>query len=82
MTPITPVSRAQQVTVAPPIPSAPTGGKHAPMAAVAIVVVIQWVLLTVAIEGYMGGHSDLLGYATLASFLCLAAAWGLTRYVR
>lgn len=52
------------------------------MAAVALVVVIQWVLLSVAIEGYMGGHADLLGYSTLASFLCLAAAWCLTRYVR
>jgi len=55
---------------------------HAVMAAVGLVVLIQWVLLSVAVEGYMSGHPDLLGASTLASFLCLAAAWCLTRYAR
>ena len=69
--PSPPNDRSQQATVA-----------HAVMAAVSFVVLIQWVLLSVAVEGYLAGHGDLLTYATLASFLCLAAAWGLTRYVR
>lgn len=69
--PSPPNDRNQRATVA-----------HAVMAAVAFVVVIQWVLLSVAVEGYMAGHADLLAYSTLASFLCLAAAWCLTRYAR
>jgi hypothetical protein len=63
--------RAQEVTVI-----------HAVMAAVAGIVLIQWVLLSVAVEGYLAGHADLLAFSTLASFLCLAAAWCLTRYAR
>ena len=55
---------------------------HAVMAAVALVVVIQWVLLSVAVEGYAGGHTDLLVFSTLASFLCLAVAFSLARYAR
>jgi hypothetical protein len=66
-----PNGRSQQATVA-----------HTVMAGVAFVVVNQWVLLAVAVEGYMTGHADLLVYSTLASFLCLAAAWCLTRYAR
>jgi hypothetical protein len=63
--------RAQEVTAI-----------HAVMAGVALVVLIQWVLLSVAVEGYMAGRADLLGFSTLASFLCLAAAWCLIWYAR
>ena len=55
---------------------------HTVMGCVALVVLLQWVLLSVAVEGYRAGHADLLGFSTLASFLCLAAAWCLTRYAR
>jgi len=46
------------------------------------VIVVQWGLLSVAVEGYRAGQVDLLAGSSLASFLCLAAAWRLTRYDR
>jgi hypothetical protein len=52
------------------------------MAAVGFVTVVQWVLLSVAVQGYRAGQADLLAGSSLASFLCLAAAWCLTRYDR
>jgi hypothetical protein len=55
---------------------------HGALLAVAFVLLVQWGLLSAAVSGYMAGHADLLAYFTLGSFLCLAAAWRLTRYVR
>ena len=41
-----------------------------------LLVSLQWVLLTVAVEGLLAGQGDLLGTATLASgACCLAACW-------
>jgi hypothetical protein len=66
----------------------PSGGRRqatvapAAMAAVSLVTVVQWALLSVAVEGYRTGQVDLLAGSSLASFLCLAAAWRLTRYDR
>jgi hypothetical protein len=66
-----PNGRRRQATVAP-----------AAMAAVGFVIMVQWALLSVAVEAYRARQVDLLAGSSLASFLCLAAAWRLTRYDR
>lgn len=49
---------------------------HAVMAALALLVALQWVLLSVAVDGFLGARRDVLGAATGASGLCfLAACW-------
>jgi hypothetical protein len=54
---------------------------YAVMTCLAILVVLQFLLLNVAVEGYLGGHRELLWPCTLASGLCFAVACGLIRYV-
>jgi hypothetical protein len=61
--------RGQQVTVL-----------YAVMACLVLLVSLQWVLLTVAVEGFLGNQRDLLWPATLASGACFAAACWLIRH--
>jgi hypothetical protein len=62
--------RAQQMTLV-----------YAVMACLAVVVVLQFLLLGVAVEGYLGGRRGVLLPSTLASGVCLALALRLIRYV-
>ena len=49
---------------------------HAVTTGLVLLLSLQWVLLTVAVEGLLAGQGDLLGTATLASgACCLAACW-------
>jgi hypothetical protein len=61
--------RGQQVTVL-----------YAVMTGLVLLVSLQWVLLTVAVEGFMGEQGDLLWPATLASGACFVAACWLIRH--
>jgi uncharacterized protein DUF6755 len=57
--------RGQQITVL-----------YAVMTCLFLLVSLQWLLLTVAVEGFLGEQGDLLWPATLASGACfLAASW-------
>jgi hypothetical protein len=49
------------------------------MACLAIVVVLQWVLFSAAIQAFQGGETRLLGFATLLSAGCFAAGRVLIR---
>jgi hypothetical protein len=51
------------------------------MACLAILVVLQFLLLSVAVEGFLGARAEVLFPATLASGACFAAACLLIRYV-
>jgi hypothetical protein len=44
------------------------------MTCLVLLVSLQWVLLTVAVEGFLGEQGDLLWPATLASGACFVAA--------
>lgn len=61
--------RGQQVTVL-----------YAVMTGLVLLVSLQWVLLTVAVEGFLGDQGDLLWPATLASGACFVAACWLIRH--
>ena len=61
--------RGQQVTVL-----------YAVMTGLVLLVSLQWVLLTVAVEGFLGQQGDLLWPATLASGACFVAACWLIRH--
>jgi hypothetical protein len=55
---------------------------YAVLGSVALVLFVQWVLLTVVIEGYLAGRQELLVVSTLASGLCASLAFRLIRHVR
>jgi hypothetical protein len=61
--------RGQQVTVL-----------YAVMTGLVLLVSWQWVLLTVAVEGFLREQGDLLWPATLASGACFVAACWLIRH--
>jgi hypothetical protein len=61
--------RTQQVTVL-----------YAVMTGLVVLVSLQWVLLTVAVEGFLAEQGDLLWPATLASGACFVAACWLIRH--
>jgi hypothetical protein len=63
------VQRRQQVTVL-----------YAVMTGLVVLVSLQWVLLTVAVEGFLAEQGDLLWPATLASGACFVAACWLIRH--
>jgi hypothetical protein len=42
---------------------------------------VQFLLLTVALEGYLGGHIEVTLPTALVSGLCCAAAYWLLRYI-
>ena len=52
---------------------------YAVMTCVLVLLVIQFLLLMVAVDGFMGGTRDALGPAALASGLCFAGALALVR---
>ncbi len=52
------------------------------MGGVACVLLAQWILLSVAVEGYMGGRADLLAWCTAASGLCFIFAFWVIRHLR
>lgn len=62
--------RAQQVTVL-----------YAVMACLALLVGVQWILLSVAVDGFLGARHDVLGASTVASGLCFAVACWVFRRV-
>ncbi|HSD28556.1 MAG TPA: DUF6755 family protein [Vicinamibacteria bacterium] len=62
--------RAQEITLV-----------YAVMACLAILVVLQFLLLSVAVEGFLGARPEVLFPSTLASGACFAAACALIRYV-
>jgi hypothetical protein len=66
-----PVHRRHQATVV-----------YAVLGSVALVLLVQWVLLTAVIEGYLAGRQDLLVFSTLGSGVCAALAYRLIRHVR
>jgi hypothetical protein len=43
---------------------------------------VQWILLSIAIEGFLGGPWDLLVPTALVSALCGAASGHVARYAR
>lgn len=47
---------------------------YAVMTCLVLLVSLQWVLLTAAVEGFVGEQGDLLWTATLASGACFVAA--------
>jgi hypothetical protein len=51
------------------------------MATLLLMAGAQLVLLTVAVEGFLGGQPDLLGPAALGSGMCFAVTWTLIRRV-
>ena len=50
------------------------------MAKMILLLVVQWVLLSVAIEGFLGGRQEQLLPMALASGACFAGACWLIRY--
>ena len=62
--------RAQQVTAL-----------YAVMACLALLVGVQWILLSVAVDGFLGARHDVLGASTAASGLCFAAACWVFRWL-
>jgi hypothetical protein len=63
-------SRTQQITLI-----------YAVMTCLLILVVAQFVLLLVSVEGFQRGERDVLLPATLASGLCFGAGGWLIRYI-
>lgn len=51
------------------------------MVCLASLLFVQFLLLTVALEGYLSGHGAVAFPAALASGLCCAAACWLMRYI-
>lgn len=62
--------RAQQMTVI-----------YAVMTCLVLLIVIQFLLLMVAVEGFQGGRAGVLIPATAASGVCFAAACWVIRYI-
>jgi len=54
---------------------------YAVMLCLMILIVIQFLLLMVAVDGFMGGRGDILLPAAGASGLCFLAACWLIRYI-
>ena len=44
-------------------------------------IAVQFLLLTVALEGYLGGRVAVVSPTALVSGLCFVAAWWLIRYI-
>ena len=51
------------------------------MVCLAILVFVQFLLLTVALEGYLGGRAEVALPTAVVSGLCYAAAYWLLRYI-
>lgn len=51
------------------------------MVCLASLVGVQFLFLTVALEGYLGGHGEVVLATALASSLCLAVGCWLSRYI-
>jgi hypothetical protein len=51
------------------------------MVCLAILVFVQFLLLTVALEGYLGGRAEMASPTAVVSGLCCAAAYWLLRYI-
>lgn len=54
---------------------------HTVMVCLASLLCVQFLLLTVALEGYLGSRSGLVSPTALVSGLCFAAAWWLLRSI-
>ena len=54
---------------------------YAVMIAVILLILLQFLLLMVALEGYAAGHWGILGPAAGGSFACFAGSCWLVRYV-
>jgi hypothetical protein len=54
---------------------------YAVMTCLALLIAIQFVLLMVAVEGFLGHESELLWPTTLGSGACFAAACWLIRHI-
>ena len=54
---------------------------YAVMVGVVLLIVIQFLLLMVALEGFAAGHWGILGPAAFGSFACFAGSCWLVRYV-
>ncbi|PYQ55332.1 MAG: hypothetical protein DMF78_02370 [Acidobacteria bacterium] len=55
---------------------------YAVMTCLVLLVGVQWILLSIAIDGFLGGPRDLLVPAAVVSALCCAASWRLLRFAR
>jgi hypothetical protein len=51
------------------------------MICLAILIFVQFLLLTVALEGYLGGRAEVAWPTAVVSGLCCAAAYWLLRYI-
>jgi hypothetical protein len=54
---------------------------YAVMVCLASLIFVQFLLLTVALEGYLGGRGEVAWPAALASGLCCVTACWLIRYI-
>ena len=54
---------------------------HAVMVCVIMLILIQFLLLMVAVDGYMADHADILTPSAVASGVCFFAACWLIRYL-
>ena len=70
MTPRSKFARAQKVTIASGI-----------LGIVALIVVLQLWLFTASMNAFLGGDTNVLGPAAVASILCLGLNLGLLRYL-
>ncbi len=54
---------------------------YAVMGSILLLIVVQFLLLVVAVEGFLGGRPGLLAPAAAGSGLCFAGACWLVRYL-
>jgi hypothetical protein len=55
---------------------------YAVIACLVLLLGVQWILLSIAIEGFLGGPRDLLVPSALVSALCCAVSWRIVCHAR